>query len=140
MPCPRQDVEVMIDFRAPTGIQTDTFGIFRIQFDAYNYLEIGVNTGGYQLVRVIDNQVDAVGSQLPLFGDETTKFHKLKLSYNDSSGHVDAYIDNIKLDGIADRIYSPSFTNLKFIFYALGAEGKYIEREWDNFTFSGEPQ
>lgn len=136
---PRQDITVMIDFRAPTGIQADTFGMFRIQFDSLNYFEIGVNAEGYQLVRVINNQVWAFGNPLPLFGDETTNFHKLKLSYNDGSGHVDAYIDNIKLDGIADSIFSTSFANLQFVFYSFSVEGHYIEREWDNFTFSGEP-
>ena len=129
-----------IDFRVPTGVQADTLCIFRIQFDPYNYFEIEITTGGYQLVRVIDSQVEAVGGPLPLFGDETTKFHKLTLSYNDSTGHVDAYIDDIKLDGIADRVFSPSFANFQFAFFSFNAEGQYIEREWDNFTFLGEPQ
>jgi hypothetical protein len=130
----------MIDFRAPTGIQTDTLCIFRLQYDYFNYFDIDITTGGYQLVRVINSQVDAVGGQHPLFGDEITMFHKLKLSYNDSTGHVEAYIDDIKLDGIADRVFSPSFANFQFAFFSFNAEGQYIEREWDNFTFLGETQ
>jgi hypothetical protein len=130
----RQDVTVEMDFRAPTGVQTSTPCMFRIQFDPFNYFEIGISNDGYRLVRVIGNQVDATGSPLPLFGDETTNFHRLKLSCKDGTGHVEAFIDNIQLDGIDDRLFSSSFADFRFAFSAFTASGQYIEREWDNFT------
>jgi len=136
MPYPRQDVEVMINFRAPTGIQDDTASIFRIQFDFFNYFQIQTFPEGYRLVRVLDNQVEAVGSPLPLFGDETTKFHKLKLRYYDKTGHVEAYIDNIQLDGITDNVFSSSFPDFQFAFFSFNVEGQYIKHEWDNFSAS----
>ena len=134
---PRQDVTSMIDFRASTGIQTDTFCIFRIQFDPWNYFEIQVTREGYQLLRVIENQLDSAGSKLPLFGDEASKFHNLRLSYKDSTGHVEAYIDDIQLDGIADKVFPTSFADFQFAFFAFSVEGEYMEREWDNFISIG---
>jgi hypothetical protein len=129
----RQDVNAKIDFCAPTGIQTDTFCIFRIQVDPFNYFQIQVTKEGYQLLRVINNHIDSAGSQLSLFGDETTKFHNLRLSYKDNTGHVEAYIDDTQLDGISDKVLPPSLADFQFAFFAFSAEGQYMEREWDNF-------
>jgi hypothetical protein len=133
---PRQNATVTIDFQAPTGIQTNTFCMFRVYFDAFNYFEIGIYEEGYALTRCMGTSIDAMGTWLPLFGDETTKFHTLKLSYKDDTGHIDAFIDDVQLDGIEDKQFSPSFTQFGFAFYLFGVEGQYIEREWDNFTSS----
>jgi len=134
---PRQDVTVMIDFRAPTGIQINTFCMFRVQFDSFNYFEIGIYKEGYALTRCMGPQVDGISAFLPLFGDETTKFHTLELSYKDDTGHIDAFIDDVQADAIGDKKFSASFPDFQFAFYVFSAEGQYIEREWDNFTSSG---
>jgi len=134
---PRQDVTVMIDFRAPTGIQINNMCMFRVQFDAFNYFEVGIYKQGYALTRCMGPQVDAISTFLPLFGDETTKFHTLKLSYKDDSGHIDAFINDIQVYAIDDKQFSASFTDFRFAFYVFSVEGQYIEREWDNFASSG---
>ena len=136
----RQDLTVEIDFMAPTGIQDNTSCVFRIQFDFFNYIDISINNVGYKLARVIGNRVDAIGYSIPLFGDETINFHRLKLSYENATGRVDAFIDSIRLDGIPDKAFSSYFTTFKFAFFANSIKDQYIERKWDNFNSIGEDQ
>ena len=129
----RQDCSVEIDFRAPKGIKSSC--LFRIWFDdPYNYFEVEIGNDGYRLGRTINNQVEVSGNALPLFGDETTNFHHLKMTYNDGTGHIEAFVDNIKLDGIADKILPPSFTSISTVFFVQANQGQYIEYEWDNFN------
>jgi hypothetical protein len=132
----RQNVTVGMDCRSPTGLQANDSS-FRLQFDAFNYIQVQINNGGYGLIRVIGNNVDAVGDSLPLFGDETTNFHRIKLVYKDSSGHVEAFVDDRPLGAIEDKLFSSSLTDFQFVFFNFVVEGQYIEREWDNFTSVG---
>jgi len=135
-PSGRQDVTVAIDFRAPTGVSANTYCMFRVQLDPFNYFEIGISEGGYNLTRVIDNQPDASGGCMPLFGNERDVFHRLTLSYVDETGHVEAFLDGIQLDGIQDKQFSSSFADIRFAFFSFSVGGQYIEREWDNFESS----
>jgi hypothetical protein len=138
--CPyakRQNVTVEMDFKAPTGLQPRPDGIFRLQFDAFNFIQIESDNDGYRLMRVIDHNVDAVGDSLPLFGDERTNFYRIKLVYKDTTGHVEAFVDDHPLSGIEDKIFSSSFTDFNFAFYNFVVAGQYIDREWDNFISVG---
>jgi hypothetical protein len=136
----RQNVVIEMDFKSPTGLQSDPNYIYRIQFDPFNYIQIQVGNDGYRLIRVIANEVDAFGVSLSLFGDETTNFHRLKLSYDDAIGHVEAFVDNVPLGGIYDKTFSAFFVNFQFASYTFVVEGQYIEREFDNFRVSGPRQ
>jgi len=133
----RRDITVEMDFKAVSGIQANTSSIFRIQFDPFNYFEIDIYSGGYNLVRVIENQVDAVGIGFPPFGDEATNWHRLKLVYQDSTGHVEGFIDNIQLGGIIDKVFPSSFTTLQFASFVYTVKDQYVEYQWDNFTSTG---
>ena len=132
----RQNCTVEMDFKAPSGIQS--LCMFRIEFDGYNYFEINISMDGYRLVRVIDNQVEAIGNPIPLFADETTNFHHLKLTYDDETDHIEAFVDSIQLNSITDKIFPPSFKSLSIVFYIHAFQGQDIEYEWDNFNSTSE--
>jgi hypothetical protein len=134
----RQNCTVEMDFRAPSEIQS--LCMLRIGFDGYNYFEIGIGKDGYRLTRVMENQVEATGDLFPLIGDETTNFHHIKLSYNDATGHIEAFIDSILLDGINDKLFPLSFTSINFEFYTHAIKDQYIQYEWDNFNSFCEDQ
>ena len=129
----RQNVAVGMDFRYPTGLRANDSS-FRLQFDSFNYIQVQINNDGYSLLRVIDNIVEAVGDPLPPFGDETTNFHRIKLLYEDSTGHVEAFVDDRPLGVIEDKLVPSSLTDFQFVFYNYVIEGQNIEHEWDNFS------
>jgi hypothetical protein len=133
----RQDITVEMDFRSPTGLQDGSDGAFRLQFDAFNYIQVQIGSDGYRLLRAIGNNIGEVGDPLPLFGDETTNFHRIKLVYKDATGHVEAFVDDRPLGGIEDKLFSSSLTDFQFVFYNFVVDGQYIDREWDNFMSIG---
>jgi hypothetical protein len=133
----RQNVTVEMDFKTPTGLQARPDGIFRLLFDAFNFIQVESDNDGYRLMRVIDHNVDAIGDPLPPFGDEVTNFHRIKLVYKDATGHVEAFVDENPLGAIADKLFSSSFTNFWFIYYNYVVDGQYIERKLDNFISIG---
>jgi hypothetical protein len=132
----RQDINIGMDFCAPTGFQNNTTTLFRLQFDPFNYIQIGVDNSGYNLARVIDNKIDSAGNMLPLFGNERSKFHHLRIAYNDATGHTKAFVDGTQLEGIPDKIIPSSYKTFQFVVYSFTADGLYIERKWDNLIVS----
>ncbi len=131
-----------IKFKAPTGIQSGTDILFRIDSDGNNYVEIRVTSDGYYLRKCENGNITAT-SATSLFGNETTTFHTLKLLWDEFDKVVWGWVDNQFLGSLSVNI-STFPDRQRFIIHINNASGSSIDRRFDDFIIrtwrNGEPE
>lgn len=134
---PEGDFEVEVDFRIPT-FSGSGFRLVSLNAHSSGWNQtVSIFYSAENFYRVMSHNPRQFSNWLPLFGDEATSFHRMKLTYDSAMETFRGYVDGIFVGSLKAKMSG----RVSFYFFPTTEKARVsVDARFDNFSLRVGPE